>query len=42
MARFVASYHAIRRAEMHHDLQKDLIKEWWHGMADKTHDDLYV
>ena len=29
VARFVASYHAIRRAEMHDDLQKDLIEEWW-------------
>ena len=29
VARFVASYHAIRRPEAHDDLQKDLIKEWW-------------
>ena len=28
VARFVASYHAIRRAEMHDDLQKILIEEW--------------
>ena len=29
VACFVASYHAIRRAETHDDLQKDLIEEWW-------------
>lgn len=29
VARFVASYHAIRRAEMHDELQKDLVEEWW-------------
>ena len=29
VARFVASYHAIRRNERHDDLQKDLIEEWW-------------
>ena len=29
VARFVASYHAILRPEMHDDLQKDLIEEWW-------------
>ena len=29
VTRFVASYHAIRRAEMHDNLQKDLIEEWW-------------
>ena len=29
VARFIASYHAIRRAETHDDLQKDLIEEWW-------------
>ena len=29
VACFVASYHAIRRAKTHDDLQKDLIKEWW-------------
>ena len=29
VARFVASYHAIRRADAHDELQKDLIEEWW-------------
>ena len=29
VARFVASYHAIRRNETHTELQKDLIEEWW-------------
>ena len=29
VAGFVASYHAIRRAEMPDYLQKDLIEEWW-------------
>ena len=29
VARFVASYHAIRHAKTHDDLQKDLIEEWW-------------
>ena len=29
VARFVASYHAIRRPATHNDLQKDLIEEWW-------------
>ena len=29
VARFVASYHAIRRAETHDELQKDLVEEWW-------------
>ena len=29
VTRFIASYHAIRRAETHDDLQKDLIEEWW-------------
>ena len=29
VARFVASYHAIRRNETHNELQKDLIEEWW-------------
>ena len=29
VARFVASYHAIRRTETHDELQKDLIEEWW-------------
>ena len=29
VAHFVASYHAIQRAETHDDLQKDLIEEWW-------------
>ena len=29
VARFVASYHAIRRPAAHNDLQKDLIEEWW-------------
>ena len=28
VARFLASYHAIRRAETHDELQKDLIGEW--------------
>ena len=33
VARFVASYHIIRRPAAHNDLQKDLIEEWWawHG-----------
>ena len=33
VARFVASYHAIRRPVVHDDLWKDLIEEWWawHG-----------
>ena len=26
---FVAFYHAIRRAETHDELQKDLVEEWW-------------
>ena len=29
VAPFVASYHAIRHAETHDGLQKDLIEEWW-------------
>ncbi|EMS50874.1 putative DNA-directed RNA polymerase I subunit RPA2 [Triticum urartu] len=29
VARFVASYHAIRRPTTHIDLQKDLTDEWW-------------
>ena len=29
VARFVASYHAIRRPAAYDDLQKDLIEEWW-------------
>ena len=29
VASFIASYHAIRRVEMHDDLKKDLIEEWW-------------
>ena len=29
VARFVASYHAIRRPAAHNELKKDLIKEWW-------------
>ena len=29
VARFVASYHAIRRPATHNDLQKYLIEEWW-------------
>ena len=33
VARFVASYHVIRRPATHNELQKDLIEEWWvcHG-----------
>ena len=33
IARFIASYHAIRRPAMHNELQNDLIEEWWawHG-----------
>ena len=33
VARFVASYHAIRRPTTHKELQNDLIEEWWawHG-----------
>jgi hypothetical protein len=29
MARFMASYHAIRDNETHDELQQDLIEEWW-------------
>ena len=29
VARFVASYHAIRHNDAHDKLQKDLIEEWW-------------
>ena len=29
VARFVGSYHALRRPAAHNDLQKDLIEEWW-------------
>ena len=29
VARFVASYHDIRRADAHDELQKDLVEEWW-------------
>ena len=42
MARSVASYHAIRRAEMHDDLQKDSSRSGGHGMDDKEHHDLCV
>ena len=43
VARLVASYHAIRRAEMHDDLSEGSHRgvvgmEW----ADKEHDDLYA
>ena len=29
VVRFVSSYHAIRRADAHDELQNDLVKEWW-------------
>ena len=29
VARFIASYHAIRSQDAHEELQKDLIEEWW-------------
>ena len=29
LARFLASYHAIRTNEVHDTLQKDVMAEWW-------------
>ena len=29
IARFLTSYHSIRETDMHDELQKDLIEEWW-------------
>ena len=29
VTRFVNSYHAIRRADAHDELQKNLVEEWW-------------
>ena len=29
VARFIASYHSIRQAEVHNELEDDIIEEWW-------------
>jgi hypothetical protein len=35
MARFMASYHAIRDNKTHDELQQDLIKEWWNWFGSR-------
>jgi hypothetical protein len=35
MARFMASYHAIRDNETHDELQQDLIEEWWNWFGSR-------
>ena len=42
VARFVASYHAIRHAEMHDIFRRISLKNGRHGMADKEHHGLCV
>jgi hypothetical protein len=37
LARFLASYHAIRDTGMHDDLQKNLIEEWWSWNGQQSH-----
>ena len=29
VSKFIASYKAIRKEETHHELQNDMIEEWW-------------
>jgi hypothetical protein len=35
LARFLMSYHAIRTEEVHDDLQKDIMAEWWAWNGEK-------
>jgi hypothetical protein len=29
LARFIECYHEIRDSDVHDDLQKDVVEEWW-------------
>jgi len=37
VVRFIASYHSIRRAEDHDELQTDVMEEWWRWNGEQNH-----
>jgi hypothetical protein len=36
VSHFITSYNAIRSNDVHDELQKDLIKEWWKWLANNS------
>ena len=37
VTRFIASYHSIRQAEVHDELQEDVMEEWWRWNGEQNH-----